>query len=69
MRRLVAIAIVLCMGGTGCGGCLDDESKAKPEQGRQQQIDPSRVRRQRIASPFLNLGDGGAPAAAGDGDR
>ena len=67
MRRLVAIAIVLCVGGAGCGGCIDDESKSKPQPGTQQ-LDPSHVRRQRAAGAFINMFDGGAPAAV-DGDR
>ena len=58
------MAIVLSVGGAGCGGCIDEDTKAR--QGEAQKPDPSRVKRQRAVGTVLSVVDAGEPAAAGD---
>jgi hypothetical protein len=66
MRRLVAIAIILSVGGAGCGGCVDDDTT----QGQTQHSgDGTRIRRQRIAATIIAELDAGPPPGSAAGDR
>ena len=63
MRKLLAIAMLHAVLGTGCGGCVDDEKGAKvqPPQGSSAG-GPTGVRRMKSVGPIF-FEDAGAPAA------
>jgi hypothetical protein len=64
VRRLVAVAVLHALLGTGCGGCVDDDKTPKPQPMGSSSGGVTGVRRIHAAGAVAELLDSGAPPAA-----
>jgi hypothetical protein len=64
MRKLLVMTLVLSLGGAGCGGCVDDDTKPKGQPPAPRVGD--QMRRQRAVGTIIGDFDAGLAPTTGD---